>query len=264
MEKQNKNTYIYWDRVVIALCIFVLIIIFIIMGIKGIVGLFSGDKQSEKAVQAVKTNAAVIGAGQELLVCIDAGHGGEEDCGALSNDESRFESNDDLNIALAVEKYLQELGADVIMTRNDDAYVELYSRPEMANDADADIYVSLHRNSAESGQGVEVWVNYDAPDDDTLLAKTILKGLDNVGISQNRGVQFGYQGYDPTAKVNYVVNEKSNMPSCLVELGFITDDEDNELFDKNLDAYAKSIAESIVKSAEELNIVELSNKAVEN
>ena len=167
-------------------------------------------------------------------------------------------------MAHAVEKHLKELGADVLMTRTEDKYVDLYQRPEMANDADADIFVSLHRNSAETGQGVEVWVNYDAPDDDTLLAKNILKGLDKVGISQNRGVQYGYQGYDPAAKVNYVVNEKSNMPSCLVELGFITDDEDNILFDKNLDAYAKSIAESVVKSAEELNIIKISNKAVQN
>ncbi len=256
MEKQNKHTFIYWDRVIIALCIFVLIIIFIVLGIKGIISAFSEDGKSEKAVQAIKTDTAIIGAGQELLVCIDAGHGGEEDCGALSKDETRFESNDDLKMALAVEKHLQELGADVLMTRNEDIYVDLYSRPEMANDANADLYVSLHRNSAETGQGVEVWVNYDSPDDDTLLAKNILNGLDEVGISQNRGVQYGYQGYDPTAKVNYVVNEKSNMPSCLVELGFITDDEDNTLFDKNLDAYAKSIAESIVKSAEELNIIE--------
>ena len=256
MEKQNKHTFIYWDRVIIALCIFVLIIIFIVLGIKGIISAFFEDGKSEKAVQAIKTDTAIIGAGQELLVCIDAGHGGEEDCGALSKDETRFESNDDLKMALAVEKHLQELGADVLMTRNEDIYVDLYSRPEMANDANADLYVSLHRNSAETGQGVEVWVNYDSPDDDTLLAKNILKGLDEVGISQNRGVQYGYQGYDPTAKVNYVVNEKSNMPSCLVELGFITDDEDNTLFDKNLDDYAKSIAESIVKSAEELNLIE--------
>ncbi len=263
MEKQNKQTYIYWDRVVIALCIFVLIIIFIVMGIKGIINAFTDDEKS-KAVQAANTDTALIGEEQELLVCIDAGHGGEEDCGALSNDEKRFESNDDLNMALAVEKNLKKLGAEVLMTRTEDKYVELYSRPETANDAGADLYVSLHRNSAQTGRGVEVWVNYDAPDDDTLLAKNILEGLDEVGISQNRGVQYGYQGYDPTAKVNYVVNEKSNMPSCLVELGFITDDEDNRLFDENLDAYAKSIAESIVKSAEELNMVEISNKAEKN
>lgn len=255
MEKQNKHTFIYWDRVIIALCIFVLIIIFIVMGIKAIIGAFTDGDKSD-AVQAANMEAGLIGDGEKLLVCVDAGHGGEEDCGALSNDEKRFESNDDLNMALAVEKHLKKLGADVLMIRNEDKYVELYSRPETANDAGADIYVSLHRNSAETGQGVEVWVNYDAPDDDTLLAKNILDGLDEVGISQNRGVQYGYQGYDPTAKVNYVVNEKSNMPSCLVELGFITDDEDNRLFDENLDAYAKSIAESIVKSAEELNIIE--------
>ncbi len=263
MEKQNKQTFIYWDRVIIALCIFVLIIIFIVMGIKGIINAFTDDDKND-AVQAINTDTALISEGQELLICIDAGHGGEGDCGALSNDEKRFESVDDLNMALAVEKHLKELGAEVIMTRTEDKYVGLYQRPEMANDADADLFVSLHRNSAETGQGVEVWVNYDAPDDDTLLAKNILKGLDEVGISQNRGVQYGYQGYDPTAKVNYVVNEKSNMPSCLVELGFITDDEDNRLFDENLDAYAKSIAESIVKSANDLNIIEISNKAVQN
>lgn len=263
MEKQNKHTIIYWDRVIIALCVFVLIIIFLVMGIRGIIGLFSNDKK-EPDIQAVKTNAEAIGDGQNLLVCIDAGHGGEEDCGALSNDESRYESTDDLNAALAVEKYLKELGADVLMIRNDDTYVELYHRTEIANDADADLFVSLHRNSAESGQGVEVWVNYDAPDDDTLLASNILDGLDNVGISQNRGVQFGYQGYSPSAKVNYVVNEKSNMPSCLVELGFITDDEDNELFDENLDAYAKSIAESIIKSAEELDLIDLDGSVLKN
>lgn len=264
MEKQNKNTFIYWDRVIIALCIFVLIIIFTVMGIRGLIGLFVDDEK-EKSVQAVNTNAeALIIDGQKLLVCIDAGHGGEEDCGALSSDESRYECNDDLKAALAVEKYLKELGADVLMIRNDDTYVELYSRAEKANDADADLFVSLHRNSAESGQGVEVWVNYDAPDDDTLLANNILEGLDKVGISNNRGVQFGYQGYAPSAKVNYVVNEKSDMPSCLVELGFITDDEDNKLFDKNLDAYAKSIAESIVKSADELDLIEIDSSILKN
>lgn len=259
MKKQNKQTFIYWDRVIIALCIFVLLIIFIIMGIRGIIHLFSGNEE-KNSVQAVKASSEMLIAdGQKLLVCIDAGHGGKEDCGAVSKDESRYESNDDLNLALAVEKCLKSHGADVFMTRNDDTYVELYSRAEKANDADADLFVSLHRNSAESGQGVEVWVNYDAPNDDTMLANNILKGLDKVGISQNRGVQFGYQGYSPSAKVNYVVNEKSHMPSCLVELGFITDDEDNELFDKKLEVYAESIAESIIKSADELNLIELNN-----
>ena len=259
MGKQNKRTFIYWDRVVLALCIFVLIVIFIILGIRGIIHLFSDDGEKNSA-QAVNASAEMmISDGQKLLVCIDAGHGGEEDCGAVSKDKSRYESNDDLKIALAVEKYLKDHGADVLMIRNDDTYVELYSRAEKANDAEADLFVSLHRNSAEIGQGVEVWVNYDAPSDDTLLANNILKGIDKVGVSQNRGVQFGYQGYAPSAKVNYVVNEKSDMPSCLVELGFITDDKDNKLYDKNLDDYAAAIADSIIKSAVELNIIELNS-----
>ena len=148
MEKQNKHTFVYWDRVFIALCIFVLIIILIVTGIKGIINAFTEDNKSV-AVQA-NTGTAVIGSDQNLLVCIDAGHGGEEDCGAISFDESRFECDDDLKIALAVERYLKELGANVLMTREDDKYVGLYSRPQIANDADADLYVSLHRNSAGS------------------------------------------------------------------------------------------------------------------
>ena len=46
------------------------------------------------------------------------------------------------------------------------------------------------------------------------------------------------------------------MPSCLVELGFITNEEDNEYFDKNLESYAKAIAQAVVKTSAELGITD--------
>ena len=39
----------------------------------------------------------------------------------------------------------------------------------------------------------------------------------------------------------------TNMPSCLVELGFVSDDKDNKLFDENIDEYAKAIANGIIE-----------------
>lgn len=65
------------------------------------------------------------------------------------------------------------------------------------------------------------------------------------GISENRGVKAGFAREDGK---NYFVNSRTNMPSCLAEIGFITDDGDNRLFDDNLDAYAQAIADGIAKT----------------
>ena len=59
-----------------------------------------------------------------------------------------------------------------------------------------------------------------------------------------KSVKFGYARGDGN---DYYVNSHSNMPSCLVELGFINSETDNELFDENIDAYAESIARSIAE-----------------
>ena len=71
-----------------------------------------------------------------------------------------------------------------------------------------------------------------------------MKNLEGAGISQNRGVKFGYARGDG----NYYVNSHSEMPSCLVELGFINSEKDNALFDENLDAYAQAIADAVDES----------------
>lgn len=183
----------------------------------------------------------IITKDDELIVCIDAGHGGT-DVGAVN--KNRYEKDDNLKIAKLIEKYLQEHGIKTVMTRDNDTNVSLRQRCKIANREEADIFVSVHRNSATTGNGIEIWTSSLKKKKDLNLANSILQKLAETEIQGNRGVKSG------TAKggfTDYYVLKNTQMPSCLVELGFISDDKDNELFDKNLEHYAKAIADGIIE-----------------
>ena len=189
----------------------------------------------------VAITVAVFVLGDTVQVVIDPGHGGN-DVGAEF--EGRYEKDDNLALALLVKEKLDDMGIDVILTRDDDSYISLEKRCRIANRKKALLFVSLHRNSADGAQGVEIWVSDSKPTADAMLANDILDGLESAGISENRGVKYGYaQGNG-----NYYVNSHTLMPSCLVELGFINSEADNRLFDSNLENYAQAIAEALNKS----------------
>lgn len=250
MEQRKVRRRVHKGRVTGALII--LIVLITLIG--------KGCSKDDEEKRTVATDTEVTSVSETtvpvddspLIVCVDAGHGGD-DPGSLAVYTDRYEKDDTLNLALAVEKHLKKSDVDmqIIMTRNDDTFISLDGRCEMANEANADLFVSLHRNSAQGANGVEVWVHSDEPAPDCRLAYNILVGLEEVGISKNKGVRFGFIT-DPTE--NYQVNRETNMPSCLVELGFMDSKKDNDLFDKNLDKYGKSIAEAIVQTAKELEL----------
>ncbi len=181
---------------------------------------------------------------EPVQVVIDPGHGGK-DVGAEYN--GRYEKDDNLALALLVDEKLSDMGIESCLTRNKDKKLSLEKRCEIANRKNAELFVSLHRNSAEGASGVEIWISSEATKKDSDLAENILNSLDEVGISQNRGVKSGYA----RGEGDYYVNSHTEMPSCLVELGFINSEADNELLDRNMDAYAHAIAEAIVKSIAE-------------
>ncbi len=182
---------------------------------------------------------------QEPKICLDAGHGGS-DVGAEIDD--RYEKDDNLRLTLAVGKKLEEKGIDVIYTRKDDIFVELADRAAVANKEKATYFLSIHRNSAEAQvSGIEAWVSTSATDAEKIIAESILEEIENVGYGDNRGIKRGYQG-DPLK--NYHVNAATQMPSCLLEMGFMTTPEDNVLFDEKLDEYAQAIADGIIKGIE--------------
>lgn len=270
--RKTVKKKIYWNRIIICAIVF----IGLLYGIIQLVSCaFSGksddsslvvkstansvadksDKSSEgeTSEESKETNLGTTDYSNiNMTVCLDAGNG-DYDSGTADNSQTRFEKDDNLAVTLVVQKYLESYGVNVVMTRDDDTFLELSERCDVANNAKADFFVCLHRNSYDGDiSGVEVWVHNSEPASDTALASNILNGLDKVGISENRGVQYGYVGNN---SVNYYINTNTVMPSCLVELGFITADADNELFDEYLEEYGKSIANSIVETGVELGVI---------
>jgi N-acetylmuramoyl-L-alanine amidase len=189
----------------------------------------------------LSNNGSLLVIPQKVSVVIDAGHGGK-DAGATSG--NRKEKDDNLNLALKVAECLEAKGIDCAVTRTLDVYLSLESRCRFANIRSADLFVSLHRNSVSNeANGVEIWIGSENSSDERELAQSILDALEKVGISENRGVKSGYAGEGN----DYYVNKNTDMTSCLVELGFISSDLDNELYDEKLNEYAQAIADAIEK-----------------
>lgn len=195
------------------------------------------------AVKAL-TSVTTIFFSDTYTVCIDPGHGGKA-IGAASKDGKRLEQDDNLALALKVRQELEKRDVRVVMTRDKDVDVSLEKRCKKANKAKADLFVSLHRNSSESGSGMEVWINDKPSVKEKKLASDILKSLVAASGLAERGVK---QGFRDSSGSNYYVNANTKMPSCLVEVGFITNDEDNKNFDANIDKYAEAIAAAICKN----------------
>lgn len=184
----------------------------------------------------------------EKTVCIDPGHGGTSSGAALGN---RLEKDDTLRLSLLVRDLLEERGYTVVMTRDNDSDVSLNDRCKIANKARASLFVSIHRNSSTSkdATGMEMWVHSSKPTDDMLLAQNILDCLDALNIT-NRGI---YSGYRDGADMNYYINRHTKMPSVLAEIDFISNKNDNKKYDKNINEYAKAIADGIELTLKEMH-----------
>ncbi len=168
-------------------------------------------------------------------VVIDAGHGGA-DWGATY--ENRKEKDDVLNLAFAVGKILQDNGIDVVYTRTSDIYNTPYEKAMIANNANADYFISLHRNSTPtpgSSTGIETLV-YNDSGIKADMARNINRELEELGF-ENRGV---------ISRPNLVVLKRTKMPALLVEAGFINNDSDNEKFDAEFNLIANAIASGIL------------------
>jgi N-acetylmuramoyl-L-alanine amidase len=99
-------------------------------------------------------------------VVVDAGHGGEDE--GARGPSGLYEKDLVLDLARRLTARLAKLGLNVVQTRPDDRFVPLESRMSLANDARADLFVSIHANASPSAgaRGVETYfLSPEASDD---------------------------------------------------------------------------------------------------
>ncbi len=195
-------------------------------------------------------------------ICLDPGHGGKDTgnrvfSGFFWHNEKSYT----LPLALELRDELKALGFRVILTRNKDTFIELPTRPAIANKAGADLFVSLHFNAAQSekdsvagpetycitpvgaassnsqGEGADdgATVANRFQDKSLLLAYQMEKSLvQNLGAT-DRGVR----------RARFAVLRDAAMPAILIEGGYMTNPtEGKKFYDAN---YRKQMASAIVK-----------------
>lgn len=151
-------------------------------------------------------------ANQRVLVALDPGHGGP-DPGAVGIGGLR-ETDIVLDVGLQVAALLQEHGAQVVMTRQDDRDVGLEPRVVIANRANADLFVSIHANAISMSRpdvnGVETYFYSSAAAE--ALAADIQASMLEATEMNSRGVK----------EARFYVLRRTAMPAALVEVGFVT------------------------------------------
>jgi N-acetylmuramoyl-L-alanine amidase len=108
------------------------------------------DVRTERAPAVVTSTASLGPLRSRRLVVVDAGHGGPDAGmhGPIGGGPEILEKNITLNVAKRVGAALGERGIDVKYTRTRDTLIALYDRGRIANDAHADLFVSIHVNAA--------------------------------------------------------------------------------------------------------------------
>lgn len=222
---------------------------------------------------------------QSFTLVLDAGHGGK-DPGALGRRGKEKDINLAVTKAVGqlVEDNLKDV--KVVYTRKTDVFIELDERARIANKAKADLFVSIHTNALPGkaqGRGSETYtLGMHRAADNLAVAQR-----ENSVITLERDYQSRYEGFDPRSSESYIIFElmqdvnmeqsvrlaslvqrrlsahgrpdkgvhqagflvlrATSMPSCLIELGYITTpaEEDYLLSSKGVNELAKGIYEAI-------------------
>ncbi|MDO3410334.1 N-acetylmuramoyl-L-alanine amidase family protein [Saccharibacillus sp. CPCC 101409] len=181
--------------------------------------------------------APPVGANGKKIVVIDPGHG-DHDSGGVGITGVK-EKDVVLRTGLKVAELLkQEPDIDLIMTRSDDTFVTLDGRAQIANNANADLYLSIHANIATpSAVGTETY--YADAARSKSLSDIIQEHVQAATGFRDRG----------SKQANYLVIRKTTMPAALVEIGFLSNSEEERLMTQ--DDFQQKVAEAIVAGIKE-------------
>ena len=159
------------------------------------------------------------------IIVIDPGHGGRDTGGAAGLHPDFYEKNITLAVGLRLRDVLTRAGATVIMTRTDDSFPALESRPALANSRHADYFISIHADDSELGRNTlaGTTVYFHAQNSVCrLMAADIGRRISEVsGISYN-----GVKSDTIRFRTGFAVLRGSEMPAVLVETGYMNNDRD--------------------------------------
>lgn len=177
--------------------------------------------------------------GKRIKVFIDPGHGGH-DPGAIGSNSKEAENV--LKVALALEKKLKAQGHEVRLSRRTDTYLTLKQRADLANVWGADVFISLHDNSAvnKTATGFETFIfnNFKtkASEQQAVKLQTAVHNviLKDIGL-RNRGMK----------RANFAVLRETSMPALLIEYGFISNLNDEKVIAFEIEKQAQLTFEGI-------------------
>lgn len=147
-----------------------------------------------------------------IRIVLDAGHGGH-DTGCISPHGWK-EKDANLEQALEIEKALKKAGYDVVMTRSDDTFIELFKRPEIACRTNATVFISIHHNSNSENRDpreVRHTTSYASNEKGLQLAACLQKEIATAVKAPDKGAQLK----------SLAVTRNEYLPSCLLEVDFI-------------------------------------------
>jgi len=216
---------------------------------------------------------------RQRIIVLDAGHGGQ-DPGAISR-SGHYEKDITLNMARETKVLLEKAGYKVVLTRDKDIFIPLRGRIKKAHEANADLFISIHADSAKnpSAKGLSIYTISERASDAEAAALAerenkadIILGMDlsdvdplagNVLLdlaktdTMNKSAQYAKYVVREMKKTvqlvpnahrmaGFVVLKSPNIPSVLVELGYLS----NKTEDKNLQkkSYRQDLAEALVRA----------------
>jgi N-acetylmuramoyl-L-alanine amidase len=234
-------------------------------------------------------NVTLAQSGDKFKVALDAGHGAH-DFGAVYH--GHIEKNIALAVVLKVGKILEKNSAvEVVYTRKTDVFIDLIERANIANRADANIFVSIHCNANKNtaASGSETYVMGMSKNASNLEAAK----KENEVITMEKDYKQKYQGFDPKSPETFIglvvqqeefmegsialagnvqeffmksgsksrgvkqapfmVLHKAYMPRVLIEMGFISNPEEGNRLDseQGQQDMAEAIANAILKYKKE-------------
>lgn len=203
--------------------------------------LYDWDKEATGTTGTTTGKDDVIVANGKIVV-IDAGHGGS-DGGTSGN--GLTEKTWVLDVSKLTQKYLQELGYTVYMTRSTDVFVGLSERAVFANNKRADIFISQHFNGFgdASAKGYEDFI-YSG----VLASDGVTPNLQNKIHAKVSAVTSAHGIVNRGKKrADYAVIRETNMPAILLEAGFCTNPTDASAMIKSTfkDSYARAVAQGV-------------------